>query len=169
MMDTAFLIDWFSMLPPQLSTFLIAMIPITELRASIPIALLIYKLPVWQAMFFSIIGDFVPALFVLYLLGPLTVWCSEHSKVCLRVCNWVFARTRRKFSKKHAKYGALAVMIFVGIPLPFTGSWTGSLAAWLFDIPKKIAIPFIIGGIVIAAGIMTLVSIGLGGILRFFA
>lgn len=159
-MDPHIFVDWFSQLPPQMATFLIAMIPITELRASVPIALTIYDLPVWQAIFFSVVGDLIPALFILYLVAPASDWFSKKSKTCKRFWQWIFARTDRKFAKKHAKYGALALMIFVGIPLPLTGSWTGSVAAWLFGIPKKLALPFILGGIIMAAFIVTAITLG---------
>lgn len=159
-MDAHLFIEWFSGLPPQVATFLIAMIPVTELRASIPIALTIYDLPVWQAIVFSVLGDLIPALFILFLVAPASDWCSKKSKLCHRFWQWVFARTDRKFAKKHAQYGALALMVFVGIPLPLTGSWTGSVAAWLFGIPKKLALPFILGGIILASIIVTVITLG---------
>ena len=167
-MDLSIFLQWFSSLPKELATLLLAMVPVTELRASIPVAILIYKLPVWKAVVFSVIGDFIPAILILYLAGPIGIWCSKRSKLCRRFFDWLFVRTRTRFIKRHAQYGALALMIFVGIPLPFTGSWTGALAAWLFAVPKRLAVPYITAGIVIAALIMTALSLGADGVLQMF-
>ena len=73
---------------------------------------------------------------------------------------WLFARTRAKFDKKYAVWGKLALMFFVAIPLPGTGVWTGSLAAWLFNFNKKHALAYIGLGSILAGILVTLISIG---------
>lgn len=166
-MDLTAIINWFSSLPPQFATAVIAALPITELRGSIPIALEVYRLPMWQAVVFSVAGNCVPFVILLYVIDPITKWCMQHSRPLSRFLNWIFERTRSKFSGSHAQYGAIALMIFVAIPFPLTGAWTGALAAWLFGIPRRLSIPFIAVGVLIAAIIVTVVTVGVAVVIRW--
>lgn len=166
-MDLSPIINWLSSLPPQLATAIIAALPIAELRASIPVALVVYHLPVWQAVLFSVVGNCIPFIIILYLIDPVSRWCMQHSRLLARFFNLIFDHTRRKFSGSHAQYGAIALMIFVAIPLPLTGAWSGALAAWLFGIPRRLSIPFIAVGVLIAAIIVTVVTVGVAGVIRW--
>lgn len=150
----------FQNIPPQLATFLIALIPIAELRVAIPVALGVYKLPIWQAIFFASIADIIIAALIIYFLGPIHKFLSGKFKRVDKFFDWLFKRTRRKFSGKYETWGNIGLMIFVGIPLPMTGSWTGSIAAWLFGMPKKRSLSYISLGVIISAGIVTLISLG---------
>lgn len=155
--------DWvnlFKDIPAELATVLIAMIPIAELRAALPIALTAYQLPIWEAFVLSVIGNMIPVFIILWLIEPVSKFLRRW-KVFNRFFNWLFDRTRRKFYDKHAKWGDLALVIFVAIPLPATGAWTGSLAAWLFGIPMRRAVPLILTGVVIAGIIVGLLSLGI--------
>lgn len=153
-------IELFKSLPPQLATMLIALIPIAELRASIPIALTIYKLPIWQAIFFSVIADILIAALIIYFIGPAYNFLSGRFIWLDKFFSWLFIRTRRKFTSKYQLYGSIALMIFVAIPLPITGAWTGSLASWLFAIPRRRSLFYISIGVIISAGLVTLISLG---------
>src|SRR3989339_135184 len=126
------IINWFSVFPPQLATTLMAMLPVTELRASIPVALAVYDMPWTEVLVYSLLGDIIPAFFIIPLLGPVSRFLMKYSKVLARFFDYIFERTRNKFTAKYEKYGLLALVVFVAIPLPGTGVWTGSLAAWLF-------------------------------------
>lgn len=147
-------------LPPQLATMILAMLPVTELRFSIPFALKVLHLPIWEAMFWSILGDIIPALLIIYFVGPVSKFLRRKSKIADRFFHWLFAKTRRKFDKGYADWGKIALMFFVAIPLPGTGSWTGSIAAWLFDINKKESVIYIGLGVILSAIIVTLISLG---------
>lgn len=74
--------------------------------------------------------------------------------------DWLFARTRHKFTGQYEKWGELALVIFVAIPLPMTGVWTGSVAAFLFGIPKKRALILVSLGAFIAGIIVTVMTLG---------
>ncbi|MCG2700668.1 MAG: small multi-drug export protein [Candidatus Falkowbacteria bacterium] len=150
----------FQSIPPQLATALIAMVPIAELRVSIPVALGVYELPVWQAIFFSVIADIIVAAIVIYFLGALHEFLYGKYKWINRIFDWVFERTRQKFFKKYETWGNIALMLFVAIPLPITGAWTASVASWMFGINKKKALFFISLGVIISACIVTLISLG---------
>ena len=144
----------------ELEVFLIAMSPIFELRGSIPVALGVYHLPVWSAFLISVLGNIMPVVFILLLLESLSGYLSRHSRLFRRFFAWLFERTRKKHAKTFEYGRDLALMIFVAIPMPFTGAWTGALCAFVFGIPFKRAFPAIAGGVVIAGIIVTLTTLG---------
>ncbi|MDP3985224.1 MAG: small multi-drug export protein [bacterium] len=156
---------WFQGLPPEMITFLVAMIPIAELRVSIPLALEVLHLPIPQAIFWSVAGNMIPAIAIVFWIEPLARGACRFSSTGKRCYDWFSHRTRSKFARGYAKYGAaIALVIFVGIPLPITGAWSGSLAAFLFGIPKRVALPAIFIGVCIAAVIVTIIDLGVGGL-----
>lgn len=160
------MLEFLQNFPPQLATLLLAVVPITEIRASIPIALEIYHLSIFSAVFWSVIGNAATAAIILWLLGPISKFLRQRMNIFDRFFIWLFARTRRKFYQKHQKYGNLALILFVAIPLPGTGCWTGSLAAWLFGAPLKKAFLMVTIGILISAFIVTLVTLGVIGFIK---
>jgi len=133
-----------------IQTLLLAMTPIGELRVSIPVA--IYNLNLsWQiAYIVSVIGNLIPVVFLLLFLEPVSKYLSQKFKFFQRFFDWLFTRTRKKANTKIRKYGYPALVLFVAIPLPITGAWTGSVIAFLFNIPFKIAFPLIGLGVLIA-------------------
>jgi uncharacterized membrane protein len=137
----------------------ISALPITELRGAIPIALIIYKMPVFSAYFFAVLGNIVPVIFLLLYLKPFSDFlCRWHF---LNIFfKWLFKRTHQ-YEEKFEKYGALFLLVFVAVPLPGTGAWTGSIAAFVFGIRFWYAFPAIVGGIIIAGIIVTLTSLGI--------
>lgn len=159
-------VDWFSHLPHEWAVFLLSMIPVTELRASIPIGIEVYHLAVWKVWIISVIGDMLPATLILFVIPFIHDWVMK-SKLFGRILKKSLRKAEKKFSGKYYKYGAIALIIFVGIPLPFTGSWTGSLAAFVFNIPFKKAWPLIFIGVCIAATLVTFLTLFAGGALRW--
>ncbi|MEJ2494639.1 MAG: small multi-drug export protein, partial [Ignavibacteriaceae bacterium] len=97
----------------------------------------------------------------LWLFPKISQWLMVKSKLMNKFLTWLFERTRKKTKDKIEKYGDLALIIFVAIPLPNTGAWTGALAAWLFGIPFKKAVPNIFYGVLIAGAVVTLITTGL--------
>lgn len=135
------------------------MLPIFELRGSIPMALGIYHLPVLSAFWISIVGNLIPVVFLLWLLKTIPDFLSHRFYFFNRFFTWLFERTRDKHNGKFAKWKEYALVILVAIPIPFTGAWTGSLCAFVFGIPSKRAF-FLIGlGVVIAGIIVTLTTL----------
>jgi uncharacterized membrane protein len=137
----------------------ISALPITELRGAIPIALIIYKMPIFPAYFFAVLGNIMPVIFLLLYLKPFSDFlCRWHF---LNIFfKWLFKRTHQ-YEEKFEKYGALFLLVFVAVPLPGTGAWTGSIAAFVFGIRFWYAFPAIVGGIIIAGIIVTLTSLGI--------
>jgi uncharacterized membrane protein len=150
----------FTNLPPQLAVVLIALIPIAELRASIPIALGYYKMSIPEAILWSVVADIFIAAVIIYSIEPIYNKLAGRLKIIDRFFIWLFRRTRKRFFHKYEIFGNLALMLFVAIPLPITGAWTGSIASWLFDIPKHKSLLYISLGVIISAVIVTLISLG---------
>jgi uncharacterized membrane protein len=148
----------FKGLSPEMAVFFISMIPVAELRASIPIGLTVYNLDVLPTLFYAILGDIFPMFFILYLIDPVSRFLMKHFAIFNKFFTWLFKRTRIKFEGKYAKYGSIALVLFVAIPLPITGAWTGALAAFLFRIPRQRAAILIIFGVIIAALVVTFIT-----------
>ena len=158
-------VSWFASLPNELAVVLLSMIPITELRASIPIGIEVYGLAVWKVWILAVLGDFLPALVILYFLPIMHDWVVKR-KFFGPVLTRELKKAEKKFEGRYAKYGAIALIIFVGIPLPFTGSWTGSLASFVFNIPLKKSWYLILIGVCLSATLVTLITLSAGGIVR---
>ncbi len=153
--------ELFSHFPKEAATMLIAMIPIAELRASMPIALAVYKMPFWSALFWSVLGNMLPIFFIVYLLKPVADFLMKHWSLARRFFDWWFLHVRKKFEKGVAEYGIdLALVIFVAIPLPLTGAWSGAVAAFLFGIPPRRALILITIGVIMAGIIVGLITGG---------
>lgn len=135
----------------ELITLLVSMMPIFELRGGIPLAILHYKMPLLKAFIISFAGNIAPILPILFFLEPIRKLLSRIS-IFKKFFDWLFQRAFRK-GEKVMKYGAIGLALFVAIPLPVTGAWTGSLIALLFGVKRRYAFPSIILG-VFCAGII---------------
>jgi len=141
-------------------TLLISMLPITELRGAIPIALIIYDLPIWSAFIFSVIGNIIPIVFIILFLRFLVKFLIHKIYFLNRFFTWLFEKTRKRHSEKFDQWKDLALIVLVAIPLPGTGAWTGALVAFVFGIPIKRAFPLIFLGVLIAGVIVTIITLG---------
>ncbi|MBI5222646.1 MAG: small multi-drug export protein [Candidatus Magasanikbacteria bacterium] len=155
----------FSGISRELATVLIACLPIAELRVSIPIALEVYHLPLWKAVGLSLLGNMLPVTFILLVIPAVHQWLLR-ARFVGGVFKKFLSRAEKSFSSSYAKYGAIGLVIFVGIPLPMTGAWTGALAAFIFNIPFRKSWPLIFLGVCMAAAIVTLLTLFGGGALR---
>ncbi|MBN1540555.1 small multi-drug export protein [candidate division KSB1 bacterium] len=153
---------FFVNMPKEWVTLIIALIPIAELRGAIPWALA--SPPVgggltWQtAYLWAVVGNLMPVIPLLLFFERTYIWLNRYP-IFERFFTWLFARTRKR-GKVVEKYKALGLILFVGIPLPVTGAWTGTLAAFLFGIKFKQAFPCIVLGVMLAGAIVTLASLG---------
>lgn len=159
-------------IPQWLVVAIISMLPIFELRGGIPAGVAL-GMPVWKSALIAIAGNMLPIPIILLFLDPVSYWLSENFKVMDRFFTWLFTRTRRKHSKSFERWQEVALMLFVAIPLPITGAWTGAVAAFVFDIPFWHALLFIFLGVVIAAVVVSLATsfsflLGWQGSLVFF-
>jgi len=147
------------MMHPYLLTFLWSATPILELRASIPLGYLRFGLSIYEATLISIVGNIVSAAIVLALIPVIVNFFEKYIPVFDRIMKRLFAHTRTKHSHKMAVIGEIMLILFVGIPLPGTGAWTGMLIAYLFGIRYWKSI-FLVGtGVVISGIIVALVTL----------
>ncbi len=140
-------------------TFLVSMIPIVELRGGIPFGVAL-GLPYPVAFVASVIGNILPAPFIIVYIRRIFQWMRQRMP---KLDGMVDALERKAHLKgdKVSRYKYLGLMLFVGIPLPGTGVWTGALAAAFLDMPLRKAMPSIIAGVILAGCIMTgLTSLG---------
>ncbi len=131
----------------------IAASPISELRGAIPVAIIGFHFPWYYAFLLAIIGNLLPVPFILLFLDTASRLLSKIG-IFKRMLQWLFEHTRRR-GKIIERYGRIGLMLFVAIPLPITGAWTGSLAAVLFGLKFKHAFLSIFAGILIAGVIVT--------------
>lgn len=153
------LINWFTVnldgLPKELIVFIISMVPILELRGGI-VASALLGIPITTAIPICIIGNIIPVPFILLFIKPVFRWMKS-TKLFKPMVEKIESKSMAK-SDKIQKYEFLGLLLFVGIPLPGTGAWTGSLIACLLDIDMKKTIPAILLGLLLATTIMCTVS-----------
>lgn len=138
-------------------TVLLSMLPISELRGSIPYA--ISQGVPWQtAYLISVAGNFLVIIPVVYLLGPVSEWLRR-AAIFDRFFTWLFARSRRR-GRMIERFEVMGLVAFVAIPLPITGAWTGAAAAFVFGVRKPVALAAIFLGICIAGAVVTLATTG---------
>ena len=143
----------------ELCVFFCSMIPIIELRGAIPLGAAL-GLPLWQSFLLSIVGNMLPVPIILLFVKKVLAFMSKcRIKFFNKIANFVYAKAEKNRAKIE-KYYFWGVAIFVGIPLPMTGAWTGSLVAAIIDMKfwKAILSAFI--GVLCAAVIMSLISYG---------
>ena len=144
----------------------ISTLPIVELRGAVPVGIVAFEMPWWKVYLVAVVGNMIPIPFILLLLGPVSNFLMKFP-LGKKFFDWLFSRTRKK-SASIEKYEALGLTIFVAIPLPVTGGWTGAMAAFLMGIPFGKSMLYILMGVMIAGVIMTVLAL-LGWVGAFIA
>lgn len=149
-----------------ISTFIISMIPIIELRGAIPVAVFTFHLNYIEAFAISFIGNILPVYFIVKFIRPIFDLLGK-IKFFKIIIDWISEKATKKIAENPKLKTAtlFAIYLFVAIPLPGTGAWTGSLIASLLGVKFKKAFPAVILGIVMATIIMSIFSYGLLGAL----
>lgn len=142
----------------MLITFVVAMVPVVELRGAIPLGVGM-GLPHITAMLVSILGNMVPVPFIILFIRKIFHWLASKSEWLSRQIDRMEAHAEGKWEKVN-RYRFFGLMILVAIPLPGTGAWTGALVAALTDMRLKSAVPCIFLGVIIAGIIVTGVTYG---------
>ncbi|MDD3487506.1 MAG: small multi-drug export protein [Candidatus Moranbacteria bacterium] len=149
----------FQNIPPELATFLIAMVPVSELRAALPIGIKLYHLSAYSAWFWAVLGNLVPMLLILLILQPVADFLSRHFKIFHKFFEWLFEHTRKRGRAKFEKWGEFAVFVLTATPIPLLGGWTGPLAAFVFGVKLKKSIPLVTLGCMTAGVIVAVITI----------
>ena len=154
------------MLKKYLSVFFVSMVPLIELRGAIPIAAGM-GLPFIQYYIIAILGNMIPVPFIYFFARKILVWGSD-KPVIGKFFTWCLEKGEKGGKKLQATAGKglfVALLLFVGIPLPGTGAWTGTLAASILDMDFKSSVLAVMLGVILAGIIMALASMGLFGAL----
>ncbi len=165
------LVHWLSShgVPAELVVLIISMLPIFELRGGIPCGKFLLDLVWWKTYLMAVLGNMIPVVPLLLFLEPISKWLRRRIALADRFFEWLFARTRRKGEARMRKYGIfLGLMLFVAIPLPVTGAWTGCAAAFIFGIKFRLSLPAILAGVLIASLIVSILTYGTATVINLF-
>ena len=151
--------------------FLISMFPLVELRGAIPVGLGL-GLPILPTYLVCVVGNMIPVPFIYLFARKFLIW-GYHKPVIGLFCRFCINKGEKGGRALEAKAGrglVVALLLFVGIPLPGTGAWTGTLAGSILDMKFKDVVKACMGGVLLAGIIMGLASAGLlGAVSTLFA
>ena len=143
----------------ELCVFFCSMLPIIELRGSIPMAFA-FGLPWWQAYIISVLGNLLPVPFILLLINIVIKWMANSKiKFFNKIANFLLEKVEKK-RERIEKYSFWGLCLFVAIPLPATGAWTGSLVAAVIGMKPLKAFLSAVIGVLIAGAVVTLIVYG---------
>ena len=152
-----------------LTVFFISMVPILELRGAMPIALGM-DIPFPLALAICVVGNMIPVPFIYFFARKLLLWGAKQKHIG-KVCNFFLVKGEhagQKMVKKTGRGGLfIALLLFVGIPLPGTGAWTGTLGASFLDMGFKSTVLSVCLGVILAGIIMALASTGVFAVFGF--
>ena len=143
-----------------LIVFLVSMVPLIELRGAIPYGVL-FGLPLWQTFVIAIVGNMLPVPIIFFFARRVLEWGTDKPLIG-KMFTFFLEKGHRGGEKLQAKAGRglyVALLLFVGIPLPGTGAWTGTLAASLLDMDFKKSVTACMGGVLLAGCIMGVLSL----------
>ena len=155
-----FFIELFNGINKDIVVFIISMMPILELRGGL-LAASILNISLIKGLIICIVGNLLPIPFVLWLIEYFFN-LLEKFKPTKKMVKWLKNKAMKK-SDSIKKYGYVGLILYVGIPLPGTGAWTGSLLAVLLNLDKKKSFICILAGVFLASVIMTIISYGFVG------
>ncbi len=159
------LISYFSHFPHEWAVFFLSMMPVTELRATIPVAILQWHMTPFAAFFYAVIGNTLMGALVVLIVEPVVEIVIKKVSFVHNFWQKYIQRITVKNKASFEKWGALALITFIAIPLPMTGAFTGAVAASIFEVPFKKALPVIFAGCAIAGIIVTGLTLWIGKII----
>ncbi len=146
---------------PELKTFLIAMSPIIELRGAIPLAYNSYGMTIWSAYFYSVLGNLVPLIGIVVAINPVCQWLMAKFVFFQRFFDWLFAKIKAKTKKLNFLDRNLIIVALTAIPVPLIGGWTGALASFILEVPRKKAVVLVSLGAMISGIIVSVLTLGI--------
>lgn len=141
-------------------TMLVSMIPVVELRGGIPFGVTAMNLPVWAAYLAAVLGNLIPVPFIIVYIRRVFQWIRHRLP---RLNSMVDSLEKKAHLKGNnvSKYRYLGLAIFVAIPLPGTGAWTGALVAAFLNMPLRRALPSVIAGVLVAGVAVSILTFGI--------
>ena len=143
-----------------LTVFLVSMVPLIELRGAIPYGVM-FGLPLWLTFLIAIVGNMLPVPIIFFFARRVLEWGADKPMIG-KIFTFFLEKGHKGGEKLKAKAGRglyWALLLFVGIPLPGTGAWTGTLAASLLDMDFKKSVLACVGGVLLAGCIMGVLSV----------
>lgn len=153
-------------LPTLMTTILLGLAPISELRGAIPFAYL-RGYPLWEAILVGAGANLLVSPLVYLFLSYGHHWLYNRWSLYTTIFDATVARARHKLGQKVERFGMWGILLFVGIPLPITGAWTGTLGAWVLGLDKRHSMLAVSAGVVMSATIVSLLLVlgsGVGSI-----
>jgi len=146
---------------PYLQVFLVSILPIVELRGAIPWGIAKLGLDWLPVLLLAMTSNIlvVPFIWLFLKFGQKILIKFKWGE---KLWQWLVDRVQRKFSGKYYSAGVIGLLLFVGIPLPGTGVWTGTLAGYLFGFRKRDVLKAMVGGVLLAGIIVTILTVGVG-------
>ena len=151
-----------------LIVFLISMVPLIELRGAIPYAVGM-GLPLVPSIIVSVVGNMLPVPFIFLFARRILEW-GKNKRYIGRFFTWCLEKGEKGGRKLEEKTGGglyVALLLFVGIPVPGTGAWTGTLAASILNMDFKKSVLCVLAGVLLAGAIMLILSLGVFGAIDF--
>ncbi len=162
------ILNWFMQvlqgMPNELIVGIVSMVPVVELRGGL-IAAALLGMPLWRGVLFCLIGNMIPVPFILLFIRQIFAFMKKHN-ILTKFIAFLEGKTARN-QEKVMRYKQWGLLLFVAVPLPGTGGWTGSLFAALLEIDFKKALPIIALGVFIADIIMSVLTYGAGAVFHF--
>ena len=159
---------WAQGMPPEFSVMFLSALPVTEMRAALPLGLTVFHLSPVTATAFCLFGNILPIPILLFVLPRIMRYLQSHGPRWLkRGMDRYFAYLKNKHADRFEKVGAAALGAVTLLPLPGAGVWTGCLLAVLFQIRPRFSVPALVSGAVVEAVIILLIVQGTLGALSF--
>lgn len=154
------LLTYLSILPNELTVFVLSIFPFVEMRLAFPTALFVFHYSIWKAFFLTFFGSLVLSAFLSFLFPPIFVWLKQHWPWLHQLLDHHLKSIELKHAKAYHRFGALFLFLFVVDPFPGTGIWTAIPLSILLGMKPKMTIPAILLGSIVSAFLATFVAKG---------
>lgn len=160
MIMTETILQFLNGIPAELSVIIISLTPVIELRGALPVALGVYKMQWMEAFPLVILGNMLPGFLIIFGWDWFVELLGKHWPWLNRLLEKRYQKMQVQWDEKIEKYGPWALVLFVAIPLPGSGVWSGSLVAWIFGISQPRALLAVFIGAVLSGLIVTALTLG---------
>lgn len=146
--------------PPELAVALLAVVPVTEVRAAIPLGIEVFHLTPFASFWWAFLGSLIPMPFVFWLFPPFLRWAEKHLPPLHRFLDRHVRALEQHHRVAYERWGTFMLFLFIALPIPGSGVWSASLLAMLFDIKRHHAALAIVAGIFTASLLVLGVTLG---------
>lgn len=154
------LMNFFKQFPPEVATFLVAMTPVLEQRAALPLAIIGFNMPAWKALGITLVGNLIPVTILLFYAEKFNAWVHKNAGTFFGR-HWIKSLKKAQDGfAKYEKYGLIGLALFIALPIPGSGIFTGSMIAFLMGVPFKDSVPYIWLAVIGSAFVTMFISVG---------